>query len=341
MIQCYWIPTNCTTITSPRHCRTYNLFLASMNDLFDYTLKDFSDSEMVGLSISNQENVQDKAIGLSFRRKDQLTADVISSVFQKVTQSNSRFNALDKLVLNVHAVKLPVCFGGDGIKSRGRPLNIMARLKTSFVQVKAETNCLAHAVLIAKARVDRDPNYESYRKGDKIRPEVQYLLEETGINLDNGGEIPELIRFQEHFSDYKIVVYTGLYCDSIMFEGGEGQSLQKRLNLLYDDVTRHYHVIANRTGAMAKRYVCTACNKGCNRDVTHVCDHTCSDCMTSPPCVSTGTRIPCDSCNRHFRSDSCFEKHKNRMMGRRNKKSVCELKRNCSVCSYPINSKKT
>jgi adenine C2-methylase RlmN of 23S rRNA A2503 and tRNA A37 len=40
---------------------------------------------MVELSISNQENVQDKAIGLSFRQKDQLTAEVIGSVFQKVT----------------------------------------------------------------------------------------------------------------------------------------------------------------------------------------------------------------------------------------------------------------
>jgi hypothetical protein len=106
------------------------------------------------------------------------------------------------------------------------------------VQVKAEENCLAHALLIAKARVDNDPNYEAYRKGRKLRLEVQYLLEETGINLDNGGGIPELGRFQEHFNDYKIVVYTGLYCDSIMFEG-QNQSSQKRLNLLYDDVTIH------------------------------------------------------------------------------------------------------
>jgi hypothetical protein len=168
-------------------------FVASMNDLIDYALRDFADSDMVGLSITNEENVQDKAIGLSFRRKDQLTADVIWNVFQKVT--NSRFNALDKLVVNVHAVKMPVGFGGDCIKIRGRPLEIMAHLKKSIVQVKAETNCLAHALLIAKARVDNDPNYNSYLKGRKILPEVQYLVKEPGINLDNGGGIPELIKF--------------------------------------------------------------------------------------------------------------------------------------------------
>jgi hypothetical protein len=44
--------------------------VASMNDLIEYALRDFADSYMVGLSITNEENVQDKAIGLSFRRKD-------------------------------------------------------------------------------------------------------------------------------------------------------------------------------------------------------------------------------------------------------------------------------
>jgi hypothetical protein len=57
-------------------------FVASMNDLIDYALRDFAGSDMVGLSITREENVQDKAIGLSFRRKDQLTADIIWNVFQ-------------------------------------------------------------------------------------------------------------------------------------------------------------------------------------------------------------------------------------------------------------------
>jgi hypothetical protein len=56
-----------------------------MNDLFQYALKDFTDSDMVGLYISNEENVQGKANGLSFGRKEQLTADVIWNVFQRVT----------------------------------------------------------------------------------------------------------------------------------------------------------------------------------------------------------------------------------------------------------------
>jgi len=101
-------------------------------------------------------------------------------------------------------------------------------------------------------RVDNDANYKAYPQGRKIRPVVQTLQKETGIDLTNGGGIPELNRFQEHFRDYKIVVFRSLGCEGIMFEAQDDTS--KHINLLYDDVERHYHVITNLTGAMAKRY---------------------------------------------------------------------------------------
>jgi len=62
--------------------------------------------------------------------------------------------------------------------------------------------------------------YISYRKGRKtILPVVQSLLETTGIDLQNGGGIPEIRRFQDHYTEYKIVVYSGLNCDDKIFEG--------------------------------------------------------------------------------------------------------------------------
>jgi len=128
---------------------------------------------MVGLTIRNEVNVQDKAIGISFRRKDQLSEDVIWSVFEKVAQSNARFNALDKLIVVVHSVKMPVGHG-LGVKTKGRQLEVMAHLKRSIIEVKAEQNCLAHALIIAIAKLNNDSNYISYRKGNKIRPKVDH-----------------------------------------------------------------------------------------------------------------------------------------------------------------------
>jgi len=163
-------------------------FLDSVTELFEHALRDLEDSDMVRITISNEVEVKHRAIGISFRRKDQITGDVIWSVFEKVAQSNVRFNALDKLVMTVHSVKMPISHGK--LTSKGRPLEIMVHLKRSIVQVRAESNCLAHALVIAKAKVDGDPNYNSYRRGFKIRPVVDSLLEKTGIDMSRGGECP-------------------------------------------------------------------------------------------------------------------------------------------------------
>jgi len=94
---------------------------------------------MVVITISNEVNVKDRAVGISFRRKDQITGDVIWTVFEKVAQSNARFNALDKLVMTVHSVRMPIGHGGGAIATKGRPLDIMVHLKRSIVRVKEKT----------------------------------------------------------------------------------------------------------------------------------------------------------------------------------------------------------
>lgn len=124
------------------------------------------------------------------------------------------------------------------------------------------------------------------------------------------------------FREYRIVVYAELDCQD-MYDGNVPSS--KRVNLLY---VRRHRVITNLTHCKTVR--APGMYKSCRRDVTHVCKHSCSDCMSIPPCVGEEGRVgyPCDECNRHFRSRTCFDKHKiNKMMGK--KKTVCEGKRRC------------
>jgi hypothetical protein len=63
------------------------------------------------------------------------------------------------------------------------------------VEVKSSENCLAHAIIIAKAKVENDPEYKAFVQGRKIRPVVQKLLAKTGLYLSGGGVIPELLKF--------------------------------------------------------------------------------------------------------------------------------------------------
>ena len=80
---------------------------------------------------------------------------------------------------------MPVGFGSTAQRSKGRTVANLAHLKRSVIEVKAENNCLAHALIVAIARLEKDPNYQTYRKRNKIRSVVARLLEATGIDLTN------------------------------------------------------------------------------------------------------------------------------------------------------------
>ena len=63
----------------------------------------------------------------------------------------------------------------------------MAHLKRSVVEVKASENCLIHAIIIAIAKLENDPDYKAYVQGRKIHPVIQKLLAVTDISLSERG----------------------------------------------------------------------------------------------------------------------------------------------------------
>jgi hypothetical protein len=143
--------------------------------------------------------------------------------------------------------------------------------------------------------------------------------------VDNGAGNPELAIIQHNFREYKIEVYEGIDCDSITFEGQVESS--KRLNLVYDDVTLHYHVIASLRRAMLNKSCVELAVRGAVA-TPHKCDQTCSDYMPIPPCIFAEVRITCADFNRRIRRQTCFdnnkkEAQKNRLLGKRNCASCC------------------
>jgi hypothetical protein len=102
-------------------------FINTMNEILEYALYDRDDTDMIGLTITNEQNVGDKAVGISFCRKDQLSVEAIWAVFEKLMQSNTRSNALDRLNIQIHAVRMPN--GSGRVKAKGRPLSVMTHLK--------------------------------------------------------------------------------------------------------------------------------------------------------------------------------------------------------------------
>jgi hypothetical protein len=107
---------------------------------------------------------------------------------------------------------MPVGNGRE--KTKGRSLSVLSAIKRSIVVVKAAFLCLAHALVIATARVTSDLKYESYKHGRCQQKPVENLLNASGVDLTNGGGLEEFRQFREYLSDYKIVVFDGLRPDS-------------------------------------------------------------------------------------------------------------------------------
>ena len=110
------------------------------------------DRDLVGLIILNTDNVQDKVVGISLRRRDQLKPDVGWGVLGKVIHSNARFGLVDRLEVHLDHVRMPAGNGKAAEKTKERSLDVMSAIKKSILTVKAAINCLAYALIIAIAR---------------------------------------------------------------------------------------------------------------------------------------------------------------------------------------------
>ena len=75
--------------------------------------------DLVRLRIRNTENVQDKVVGISLRRCDQLKPDVVWGVLGKVIQSNAKFGLADRLEVHLGHVRMPAGNGRTAEKTKG------------------------------------------------------------------------------------------------------------------------------------------------------------------------------------------------------------------------------
>jgi len=84
---------------------------------------------LLGLRIRNIENFQDKVVGISFRRRDQLQPEVVCGVLGNVVQSNARFGMSDRLEVYLHHAGN----GGMAEKTKGRSLNVVSAIKRALL----------------------------------------------------------------------------------------------------------------------------------------------------------------------------------------------------------------
>ena len=193
----------------------------------------------------------DKSISLPFLQRDRLTPERFLAAVERVVQSNDQFTLDDSVSVNVVHVEMPQ--GGTGRKRDVVNLESFLRKKDCIIQIKNKDDlCCAHAIVLDKAKLDKDPKYKSivdHRRATQTTLACQ-LHESAGVPLGSCG-IPEVKKFQAALPDYQLNVISKEHLNALIYSGPEAE---KHLYLYHHD--NHYDVITSMPAFLARKQYC-------------------------------------------------------------------------------------
>ena len=275
----------------------------------------------------------DTPISLPFMPVLQLTPEHIFSQLERVIQSNQDFRLNDTVVVDIIHVEAPQ---GSGRKKR-TILNIGEFLhkKRTVITIQNNDNlCLARALVVGIAKIEKDPRYKSLINSRKTVQErkARELHEAANVPLGPCG-IPEVEMFQNHLTNYEINIVSAEHDNSIIYPPKPTTSDAKPIYLYLHG--NHYDVITSMPGFLAKSYFCHACRQAYDDTLAHLCNKMCKKCR-SFNCV-VNDPVACRECNRLFNSKACYDRHKEPIGKGR---SVCEGVKKCEKCGNSIEVRK-
>ena len=279
----------------------------------------------------------DTPISLPFLTVEQLTTERVFSQIERVIQSNQEFRLNDTVTIDINHVETPQ---GSG-KSKRTTFNIRDHLKEkkSIIRINNKDDfCLARALAVSIARIEKDPRYAQIIKSD--RP-VQL---ERALDLHQAANVPlgpcgidEVKLFQNYLTNYQIIIVSGTHNNSIIYPPKPPGTDEKPIISLYFH-NNHFDVITKLPGFLSKVYFCPRCHKGYNTTTDHLCSAMCRSCRGFG-CVLEGEGIVCNECNRLFKSQACYDHHKNDPIDGGGR-TVCEAVRECEKCGNAMDVRK-
>ena len=216
-------------------------------------------------------------ISLPFMTVDDLTTERVFSQIERVIQSNQEFRLNDTVTIDINHVKTPE---GRGKKKR-TIFNIRDHLKEkrSLIRINnTDDFCLARALAVSIARIEKDPQYAQIIKSD--RP----VQREKAFDLHEAANVPlgpcgmnEVKLFQQYLINYQIIVVSGAHNNSIIYPSEPpGTDEKPIISLYYHD--NHFDVITKLPGFLSRSYFCQRCHKAYDHTTDHVCPTMCSSC---------------------------------------------------------------
>ena len=262
----------------------------------------------------------------------QLTPERVFSQIERVIQSNRDFRLNDTVMVDIVHVEAPQ---GSGRKRAVLDIGEFLHKKRSVIPIENNDElCLARALVVAIAKIEKDPRYKSMADSrNTIQERKARELHEAGnVPLGPCG-IPEVQMFQNHLTNYEINIVSADHDNSIIYPPKPTPSNAKPIYLYLHG--NHYDVITTMPGFLGKSYFCHKCRRAYDRTLAHLCPEMCKLCR-SFNCVANDP-VECDQCNRLFNSKACYDRHKE-PIGKG--KSVCEGVKKCLKCGNSMEVRK-
>ena len=270
-------------------------------------------------------------ISLPFMTVERLTSERVYSVLERVIQSNQEFRLNDTVTIDINHVESPVGSGRSKLKRTTYNIDDYLNLKNSVVRIKNNDDlCLARALVVGIAKVDKDPRYNQIKKSDRPVQREKALALHRAANVPLGPcGLNEVALFQQYLSDYQIRVISGDHNNSVIYPPQPlGTDEKKHLALYFHD--NHFDTINSIPGFLGHGYFCFRCDKAYDCTTDHLCTNMCRSCRGFG-CDWENDGIVCNECDRKFKNQMCYDRHKNEPINGGGR-TVCQVIRKCENC---------
>ena len=304
--------------------------------IFEHLLNDvtagMNDQDQVRFVLRSEQ--LDTPISMPFMTVEQLSTERVFSQIERVIQSNRDFRLNDTVTVDIIHVEAPQ---GSG-RSKHTILNIRDFLhkKKSIITIQNNDNlCLARALVVAIAKIEKDPKYKQLANPNERAQEkkAKELHKAAKVPLGPCG-IPEVELFQKYLTNYEINIVSGNHDNSIIYPSKPSTNNVTPIYLYLHD--NHYDVITTMPGFLSTSYFCHKCSQSYSNKFDHLCDGMCKSCR-SYDCVLNGNGLKCNECDRLFKNKTCYDQHKESVDGAR---SVCQTIRKCGKCGKSMDVRK-
>ena len=307
--------------------------------IFDHLIRDVTEgmnpNDQVRFVLSS--NQLQTPIAIPFCSLEELTTEKVLSHVEKVVQSNEEFRL--NTTVNIDVIRVEMPHGSGRFKRTTLNIRDYLKKKKCVIPINNKDNlCLARALVVSIARIEKDPRYRGMSQGNGIQRERAFDLHEAAnVPLGPCG-LKEVDLFQQYLVNYQIVVVSGDQDNAIIYppQPRTNPNPEKSIYLYYQ--AKHFDVISSLPAFLNTSYFCHACHKGYDVTTDHLCDGMCHSCRGFG-CVIQDGGIVCDECDRLFKNQVCYDRHKQEPINGGGR-TVCEAIRKCPKCKQSMDVRK-